>query len=401
MKIAYFTDTFVPQVNGVVSYLSDLSRELVAAGHEVGIFYPADTGRSVLQSEFKNISLFPVRSLPALVYPNIRLGLLTPISLKEALDFNPDIVHVHSPGPLGFEGLLVGKRQKVPVIGSFHTYFMEPEYLRIVRLDRFIGFSKILWRLTLTFYNQCDVVVTPSQTTGDDLVRHGYEGELKVLPYGIDLSLINPKATPSLSISRSSTDSLTVSAARSLSPAEGKVNNLIYFGRLSKEKNLSELISIFADIQRVNIKAQLLLIGDGPLRESLSAQVEELSLQDQVQFLGEVSHHQLLALALPKLGKIFVTTSTSETLGISIVEAMAFGLPVVAYKAKAIQEVVVGEVGRLCRTGDRQSFVSEVNNLLNSPQAYNRAAKAARQLAIQYSIQKVAQDVVNFYKSLL
>jgi glycosyltransferase involved in cell wall biosynthesis len=133
MKVAHFTDTFYPSLNGVVTSVVNLSKALTDQGHSVTIFAPHPPHDKDLHWDYPEIKLELLPSMPALFYPDFRLS--SPLSMEVLRLMNedqPDIIHFHTPLTVGFAGILIGKMKKIPVVGTFHTYFMEPEYLQVV-----------------------------------------------------------------------------------------------------------------------------------------------------------------------------------------------------------------------------------------------------------------------------
>ena len=190
MRIAIFTDSFLPKVDGVVNSIVLFSEYLAKRGHKIAIFCPAPAWRKRITWSFRNVEIVPIGSLPTR-YPDLRIAAPTPRSFLKLRKFGADLILLETPGPIGVEGLLGARVLKVPTVGRFNTYFMEPEYLRLVGLEKHKWVSDIIWKYVVSFYNRCDLVVCPSRATINDLRKHKVTKPIKLLVYGINLSFIN------------------------------------------------------------------------------------------------------------------------------------------------------------------------------------------------------------------
>ncbi len=182
MRICLFTDSFLPYISGVSSAVINQANELAARGHEVSIFHPRAKkedqreGIPGLDSRVRTFGLplsVPIPSIPKLRF-SIPLFLFTYRRLKIA---SPDVIHVHTEFGCGIEGMFLGRWKKVPVIGTFHTFFAEPEYLKQFHLPNFSFTRKAMWKYSVTFYNRCRHVVSPSKSVRDNLVQKRLEDQ--------------------------------------------------------------------------------------------------------------------------------------------------------------------------------------------------------------------------------
>ena len=188
MKIAVFSDSFYPQVSGVVTSIINSSQQLAARGHEILIFVPEGKFRKPKLN--KRIKIIPIKSFALPAYEEYRVALPQMIKcLKQVYEFRPDIIHIHTPFSLGIMGLMCAVTYKVPMIGTYHTIF--PEFLKYRPLP---GISdgklsrELTWGYTNFVYDRCCVVTTPSYTMANELISHGIKAPIKVISNGIDLS---------------------------------------------------------------------------------------------------------------------------------------------------------------------------------------------------------------------
>ena len=198
MKIAVFTDSFPPLVNGVVTHILNTTSEL-AKNNEIMIFAPKPKEEQMAQvpSFPPTVKVEYLTSVPAFIYEDARVGLaFLPILFSKINRFNPDVVHFHSPLTVGLNGIMAAKILKKPLVGTFHTYFMEPEYLRIagldkIKLDENRLLNSFLWKYSNFYYNQADTVICPSQITKKDLIKHGITQPIQVVSNGVAIKKNN------------------------------------------------------------------------------------------------------------------------------------------------------------------------------------------------------------------
>lgn len=382
MRIAFFSDVFLPSVNGVVTSLVNLSKELGKKGHAVLIFYPQFPRDKRVVWKQAGLTLRPVPSVPSFFYPDFRVALLNPQTLLALRRFRPDVIHLETVGPLGVEGILGARVLKKPIVGTFHGYFMEPEYLKLVKLDKFNGVSRALWRYSAKFYNQCHRVVGLSNYIADDLRKHGVTSEITILPNGLDLSFVG----------RVDRVHLTMLQKRY---ALGK-RLVISVGRLSKEKSLELLVRAFCTVAEQVDGVQLLVVGEGPMRGELQDLVIRLKLFGRVVFTGGIDHDELLTSGLLQAARLFAMASTSEAQPMSVLEAMAVGLPIVGVRARGMGDLVEDN-GVLVEPGDVEGLARAMVGLLTSASFWRRAAAASRRRSELFDIQKVTRQMEELY----
>lgn len=388
MRIALFSDTYLPQVNGVVSALELHVRELLALGHEVLLVVPK-VATPVEHVAHKHLTMLHVTSVPALIYPHVRLGL--PLSLyayKKVYKFNADVIHYHTEFMMGMTAIMLAKAMGLPLVGSFHTYFMRPEFLEVygVRKGKQLLFG-LLKKEVVFFHHRADLLLVPSQVAKQDLIAWGYEGRIVVLPYPVEVEVTRTTAIQKKELRQR----LGITATRVL----------LYVGRLSKEKSLGVLLEAFNKVRMRDDDCQLVIIGDGPARLELEALIKELNLENLVRMTGMLEHATLLRDGYHTVADCFVTPSGSETLGVSVLEAMAYGLPVVAVAMGGVQELVDGN-GFLATFDDVDDLAMCLEKMLRSSESEIKTM-SLRSLALvkDYSPRIVAGSLVELYASVL
>ena len=294
-------------------------------------------------------------------YSDYRVTNITSSRVKKALkEFAPEIVHVHTPFSVGWLGLRYARRFKTPVIGTYHTLI--PEFLMYIPIplvkDTRIA-KRAAWKFTNFFYNKCDVITTPSLSMKMELEKNGSK-KVVVLSNAIDFDAF--------------------SRARKKTSKTKKLR-LIYFGRISFEKNIEVVIFALKHLLWKDKNVSLTITGSGPALKFLKELVKEEKLSKHVEFHKPLSHDDLPRHVAGH--DVFVTASTIETQGLTILESMACGLPCVGADFLAIPDSI--EDGK--------------NGLLFKPFDFLRkkTGKNAVESARKYSLEHVATETEKLY----
>ena len=374
MNIVLFSDTFPPQVNGVANVVASSAEALAERGHDVHVFTAFGEKREAFEQVAKEkYTVHNIPSLPFWGYPDLRAAIpFAPV--RRALgDWRPDVVHTHTLFGVGYLAVRAARYFKVPLIGTHHTFLNH--YLKYVRTD-FPGARKLTWRYTIGYYNRCDLLISPSRVLASELVGNGFRGKIEVLPNSVDVNYFVPGE---------------VAPPRSA---------CVYVGRLSYEKSVDQVLLAFREVVRRHPEAKLTIVGDGPERKNLEHLCRELALHENVQFTGFFRGERLRE-ALQE-NSIFLTASETENMPLSLLEAMAVGLPVVGVAAKGIPEIVQDKMnGRLTTPGVPIEMAEAVSQLLNDQAMYEQYARAARAEALQYSVQSVTDKLETIYANVI
>ncbi|KAA6457289.1 glycosyltransferase family 1 protein [Acidobacteria bacterium AB60] len=368
MRVALFTETFVPKIDGIVTTLCETIRQLRVLGHDVLVVAP-DGGLR----EFQDSAIAGMKAWSFPLYPELRLA-LPRASLRNVIrDFAPDLIHVADPALLGIAGLYYsggkdGGALRLPLVISYHTDL--PAYLRYYKL----GFLEpYIWKILRLRHKRASVNLCTSQAMAEQLRSHGVE-RVALWPGGVDTARFCPGR-----LSATMRDRLT--GGNPGSPL------LLYVGRLSPEKNLESLKPMLQELPG----ARLALVGDGPHRRQLEAHFKGLPVV-MAGFLRGVELAEAYASA-----DIFVMPSRTETLGLVVLEAMSSGLPVVAARAGGIPEMIDdGVSGRLYE--DEGEAVSLLRSLMASSELRSRIGAAARIHAARQSWGHATSILLEHYK---
>lgn len=311
MKIAFFTETFLPKVDGIVTRLSRTVEQLVIAGDEVLVFCPEGA-----PSSFAGARIVGVPAMPLPLYPELKLALPRP-AVSDALDqFQPDLVHVVNPAVLGLGGIWLAKTRELPLVASYHTHL--PKYLEHYGMGML---EPLLWELLKAAHNQAQLNLCTSTAMVEELRSHGIQ-HTALWQRGVDTNLFCPeRARPGI-------------RKRLLGPHSDSDALLLYVGRLSAEKQIERIRPVLDAVPN----ARLALVGDGPHRQ----QLEKVFAGTATTFVGYLGGEELAGAYAS--ADAFLFPSSTETLGLVLLEAMAAGSPVVAARRGGIPDIVTDGV---------------------------------------------------------
>lgn len=312
MRIAIFTETYLPQINGVVTHIKILKEGLEALGHTVLIV----TADSKAHTHYlkDNVLHCPAHNLKRIY----NLDLASPVSrtrLKYLREFRPDIIHVHNEFSIGLSGMAIAKILKVPLVYTLHT--MYDDYIYYIAPKPLIPLTKKLSHRYFRMFPQNAAVVTgPSKKCQEYTYEIGSDKKVEVIPNPVELDAFAPQT--------STPQQRAQIREQYHIPQDATV--ACFVGRLGREKSVDVLLRFWAQEMKPQDNMRLLIIGDGPEKEPLEQLAQQLGITDTVVFTGKVLHPDLPPYV--HTCDIYVTASLSDTNSISMLEGMAGGLPV-------------------------------------------------------------------------
>jgi glycosyltransferase involved in cell wall biosynthesis len=364
MRIALMSEPFLPKVDGIVTMLTKTVECLRRRGDEVLIFAPSGG-----PSELYGAKVVGLPSLPFPLYPELRLAL--PRARMRAMlnEFKPDVLHLFEPALLGVGGIYYGEVLRLPTVISAHTYI--PAYLRYYRLGKLEEFT---WMLMRRRHERANLNLCTSSVTMNDLREHGIENP-RLWERAVDSSLFAPSARSSEMRHR-------------LSGGEPGKLLLLYVGRLSAEKDIGKL----REVIRAHPESRLAIVGDGPMRQELHRYFKETPTI----FTGYLRGEELASAYASS--DLFVLPSQTETLGLVVLEAMAAGCPVIAYRAGGVPDAVQdGVTGFLSDPSDPEGLVKSVARALSGEINLDRMRETARQDVEQHSWEGATDQLRELY----
>jgi 1,2-diacylglycerol 3-alpha-glucosyltransferase len=357
VRIALYTNNYLPFCGGVTISVETLRGGLEAAGHEPWVFGPRLRGA---RDASPRIVRYP--SIPATTYPEFALAV--PYSrriarLVAAVDF--DVFHAHHPFLLGPAARRLARRARRPLVFTYHTRY--EEYAHYVPLKRAFVEAAAM-RLSAAFAARVDAVLAPSAVIRNELSARGVRTPISVVPTGVDLERFRPGDR--------------AAARRGLGVGDDEAL-VLYVGRLDREKSVDRVLLAFERIASTVPAARLLLVGHGTQAEQLRRLAGRLPVAPRIQFLGVRPHHTLVECY--RAADVFLFASETETQGLVLAEAAACGLPAVAVDAPGCDEVVRdGDTGLLTK-GEPAALAEAAIGLLLDPERRRGMARRAREVA--------------------
>jgi glycosyltransferase involved in cell wall biosynthesis len=375
MRIGMMTDVYKPHVSGITNYISLNKAYLEKAGHEAFIFTFGDL-------DFADDEQRVVRS-PGLPLTDTGYTLSFRYSRRaKALLQTMDLVHVHHPFLSGRLALNYCRPLRIPIVFTNHTRYdlyaqaylpLLPEELSDTFLQSYMP----------TFCQAVDLVISPSAGMGEVLQKLGVSTPIEIIPNGVDLQLYRA----------------TCENCRAEFGFREDDILLIFAGRLGPEKNLDFLIRAFAGTAEAIKNAHLLVIGGGPEEPDLKQAAAQSGAAGRIHFTGMLPYNELPRYL--SMADIFVTASLTEVHPLSVVEAMASGLPVLGIHSVGVGDTVEDGVTGLLSSPDQAAFAALLTRLCMDGDLRLRLGTAARKASKKYAIEHTTQVLLKRYERLL
>lgn len=428
MRIAIFTDTYLPDKNGVATSIGSFVKLLADDGHQIAIFCPRPKN---CNDEFqKNITIKRYSGFSTPTYKTIKLAVPSIFTVvKDLKEFEPDIIHIQTPMTLGWLGIWASNILKIKNIQTYHTYI--PDFLFYVKPKTILGISQMAnyvnnsrfvnsmakvdvssenfssrrWQgyaartikvvsekvaknensktserigrdYTRLVYNRAEIILTPSNAMKKILQKQGVRPPVEVLSNGIDYDFFKKKTDFSIK------------------------NKIVHIGRLGFEKDVDVVIKAFALARKQNPKLKLDIYGDGPARDSLENLVSELGIEGGVKFFGFYNIAEVSQFLCDY--DCFATASTIETQGIVILEAMAAGLPVLGVDVLAVPEIVLDDQnGYLSSERDINGMAKNMQRIVSDEKKLQQFGQMSLQIAKSHEIANCKDRLVGFYQRVI
>lgn len=383
MKILLTTEWYKPIINGVVTSIDTLKQELEILGHEVKILTlskssPISQDRGSIDEE-KNVYRTPSFSVEK-IYPGARFTLSTDDTIYlDILAWAPDIIHANCEFSTFWMAKQFAKKLNIPIVHTYHTVY--EDYTHYFSPNKKWG-KKLISFYSKYILNQVESVIAPTYKVKKLLEGYKVVQPINVIPTGIQLKKFKQ------SLDSAKREELK---AKHNIPEENTL--CIYVGRLAKEKNLTEIFEYLTKMKIENVS--FLVVGDGPYRSHLESTVDRLNLNDVVTFTGMIDRSEIANYY--KIGDLFLNASTSETQGLTYIEALSSGLPLLCRYDDALEDVLINNVnGYQYETYEefKKYFVQLITNESMRKKMGNRASKIAHQ---RYSGETFAKRVEEIY----
>jgi len=366
LRVALVTETYPPEVNGVALTLQRVVDGLHARHHDIQLVRPRQTAQDAAADSDRYNEVL-MRGIPIPRYPDLKMGAPSKAALARLWALRrPDLVYIATEGPLGWSALQAARRLKLPVCSDFRTNFHA--YSRHYGVG---WLHRPIMAYLRKFHNHTAFTMVPTEQLRQELTRVGFE-RLVVAPRGVDTALFDP-------VRRSD-------ALRHSWGADAQTPVALYVGRLAPEKNLGLLVAAYRAMRELQPGLRLVLVGDGPARQALAEVMPEAVFAGTR--CGEVlAQHYASA-------DLFVFPSMTETFGNVTVEALASGLPVLAYDHAAAAGLVrSGHNGMLARLADAGDFVRLGLQLVADLEQARRMGRQARLTACSFGWDRAVDQI--------
>ncbi|MDO4750278.1 MAG: glycosyltransferase family 4 protein [Eubacteriales bacterium] len=379
MKILITTDLYTVTSNGVVTSVKNLFDELKARGHDVRILTLSENSRS-----HRDQSVYFIQSKPFYVYPNIRkpLSYVNLPLVTELIEWKPDIIHSQCEFFTMQFAIRISRKTGAPIVHTYHTMYEEYSGYLIPwkRLGKWVARTFTMKRL-----DHASLVIVPTPKIAELLREYELNIPLRIIPTGISLDQHKQRISPEFRLAK----------RRELGIRDDQTV-LLNLGRLGLEKNIDELLRYFSQMLKKRPDLVFLIVGDGPARDRLDALVKKLDLSEHVIFTGSVQYYEVHEYY--QLGDLFVCASTSETQGLTFIEAAANGLPLLCRKDPCLDPIIQqGVNGFQYETPDE--FYSFSEQILSDAEWRARAGKESEKIAAvfdKHSFGEAAEAAYSF-----
>ena len=383
MRVGIFTDTYPPYINGVSTSISMLEKALKDAGHEVFIVTVNPTNMSY---NFESDNIIRIPGIKTGIYDYRLTGIYPLRAIKIIKKWNLDVIHSHTEFGIGTFARIIAKQLHIPLVHTYHT--MYEDYVYYITKGHFDKTSKKIVRFFTKFY--CDTttqaLIVPSRKTYKMFNdKYKMKKEINIIPTGMDTYRFSDEAV----------DHDYIKKIKKELGIGDKDFVVLSVGRVAKEKNLELLIEGFPDIVKKHKKAKLVIVGGGPDLDNLKELAKKKKLTKNVIFTGPVLWEDIANYY--HLGNVFVTASNTETQGLTLIEAMSAGLPVVCMKDESFEDILRDNGNGFYFT-KQEEYVEKILYLIENPAILKSMHKEALLTSEMHNLSNYAKDMIEVYE---
>jgi glycosyltransferase involved in cell wall biosynthesis len=365
---------------GIVVYVKSVATKLAQRGHKIFIFAPKSDKNFRMPKLHKNISVIQHRGMKMFFYPDFKLtSILTINDIMTFKKLKIDLVFFQSPFSIGLKGILLSKIFKKPLIGVFHTRIDTPDYLSNVKIfSKNKKILKIARLYVYSYYNQSDLILSPSKDIKDELLKNNIKRPVVVINNFIDDSLLSDK-----------------DSNISIHP-----NSFVYLGRISIEKNLPCLLKGFKIVLHKRPSSHFYFVGRGPYVDKLKHLILQNSLSKNVHIIGPIDNSVVLGTNFLTKFKAFVTMSNSEVQPLSILEAMFKGVPIIGPDSAGVRELIANN-GLLVKKNSPQELSKAMIKILENEKLRLELSKNSIIYSKNFTSKKIIYDLEKLFNKQL
>jgi len=379
MKILITTDLYKGTINGVVISIKNLEKELISKGHDVKILTISERYKT-----YREGHVYYIKSIPAKFYPDIRLSVGRGGKyIKELIAWNPDVIHSQCEFFSFKFARIIQKATGSILIHTYHTLY--EQYAKYLLLGK--NTSKLVLKWINSRFRNADTVIAPTQKVKNSLIKYGTSNHIDIVPTGISLEKYAKKFTKA---------QIAKNKGKYGIAEETKI--VLILGRLGYEKNISDILYGVTEILRTRDDVVLMIVGDGPAKEDLEATATELGIAKKVVFTGMIKPKDTPLFY--KMADLFVSSSTSETQGLTYIEALACGLPLVCKKDPCVNKIIdIGINGFVFETKD--DIKNYILKVLYDKENFIFDKETSIAMAEKFSIAKFGENAICVYKNAM
>ena len=387
MRIGIFTEAWEPYISGLVTSEVMLKNALEKLGHEV---YVVTANMESFTHEYdEKKRIYKIPGIPTGIYDSRLTGIYPIKAIKTIKEWDLDIIHSQTEFAIGTFARIFAKQYDIPIVHTYHT--MYEDYVHYITKGYFDGASKKIVEYLTKFYcdKTIDELIVPTKKTYDLFKeKYKYDRNVHIIPTGIEIDRfykekINKEKLNKLRSKLNLNDNDVVA---------------LFVGRVASEKSIDFLIENHSKILKKNKNCKLLIVGDGPDLEEYQKLSKKQKIENSVIFTGKVSWEDIPLYY--NLADIFVTASHTETQGLTVVEAMAASIPVVALDDESFRNTVIDELtGYLFK--NKKEYINKMIELINNKEKRINMGKQGRINSETYSSKYFAERVLHVYKLAL
>ena len=388
MKIALFSDTYLPDINGVATSTNILRNELIKLGHEVMVVTSELPSDSDYEDEFdSNILRVPGLEIQAL-YGYRAFNIFSFKGMREIKKFRPEVIHVQTEFGIGIFGRIAGEYLDIPVVYTYHTMWADYSHyvnpMNSETVDSVV--KKVIKKISNLYGNKCQELIVPSKKTKDALIHYGLtQKNIFIIPTGLELDRFDIK-------NKNETICQQLKIKYDL---QGKFV-LTFLGRIAQEKSIEVIIHALKKVVQINPDIKCLIVGGGPQLEELIESVENDPISEYIIFTGPQSGEYVPAHY--HISDMFISASLSETQGLTYIEAMASSIPVIARYDNQLADVIIDQVnGFFFKNEDELPDL--ILKAMSCDLSKMKAAALAK--AKEYSGETFAEKVLDVYHNAI